>query len=437
MAGRPSRILSLLLSSAVALTANATLIPAAFAQTAPAADAKQSSGKVFSQQELDELLAPVALHPDALLAQILMASTYPLDVVETARWRKANPKLEGKALEDALLKQPWDPSVKALATFPTVLDMMSEKLEWTQKLGDAFLGQQKEVMQTVQKLRSKAKEAGSLASTKEQNVTTANEGGTTIIKIEQSNPEVVYVPTYNPAVVYGSWWYPVPPPYYYYPPAYVPGAAFFTFTAGVIVGGALWGNCNWGGNDININVNKYNNFNKTNISNKEWNHNTDRRRGVPYEGAGAQNRYGSTQARDNKARDEYRGRAEQGRQDLSRDPATRERAAQADRDLANDRARNSSRDTPSASSMDRSGSRDSAASRDRATANASASNRASTSDRSSAFGNSSQGQSARDYGSRGSSSRAGMSSSSAGARSTGGARAGGGGGRSGGGGRGR
>ena len=320
---RPSRLLSLLFAGVFVCSTALPVTPVFAATSAVATTEKPASGKVYSQQELDELLAPVALHPDPLLAQILMASTYPLDVVEAQRWRKANPKLEGAALEQALAKKTWDPSVKSLATVPSVLDMMSEKLEWTQKLGDAFLGQQKTVMNTVQRLRTKAMEAGTLTSTKEQKVATSDEGGTTIITIEPADPQVVYVPTYNPAVVYGTWWYPYPPPYYYYPPGYVPGMAFFSFTAGVIIGGAFWGNCNWGGGDINIDVDRYNRVthhdrnNVNNIRDGKWQHRPEQRRGVPYRGEGAQARYGSAQVRDNQARDAYRGRAESGRQQMA------------------------------------------------------------------------------------------------------------------------
>jgi hypothetical protein len=204
---------------------------------APAAAAAPGA-KTFSQQELDQLLAPIALYPDALLAQVLMASTYPLEVVEADRWVKANPKLKEKALEDALQKQRWDPSVKSLAVFPQVLTMMSEKLDWTQKLGDAFLAQQKDVLATAQTLRNKAVKQGTLKDSKEQKVTTETTGTTTVVKIEPTNPEVVYVPTYNPTVVYGSWPYPAYPPYYYYPPGYTAGAAFFGFAAGAFVGAA-------------------------------------------------------------------------------------------------------------------------------------------------------------------------------------------------------
>ena len=174
--------------------------------------------------------------------------------------------------------------------------MMSEKLDWTQKLGDAFLAQQKDVLDTAQALRAKAAAQGTLKDTKEQKVVTEQENNTTVIKIEPTNPEVVYVPTYNPTVVYGAWPYPAYPPYYYYPPGYVAGGALLGFTAGVIVGGALWGNCNWGRGDVNVNVNRYNNFNRTNISNGNWNHNAQHRGAVPYRDKGVAQQYGRGQA---------------------------------------------------------------------------------------------------------------------------------------------
>ena len=178
----------------------------------------------FKKEEIEQLVAPIALYPDSLIAQILMASTYPLEVVEAARWVKANPNVKEKALEDAMEKQQWDASVKSLTAFPQVLAMMNEKLDMTQKLGDAFLGQQKEVLGAIQALRSKAQAAGNLKSSKEQTVSTAQEAGQTVIKIEPTDPQVVYVPTYPPTV-YGPWPYPAYPPYAYYPPYYAPGAA--------------------------------------------------------------------------------------------------------------------------------------------------------------------------------------------------------------------
>jgi len=308
--------------------------PVSRAQQA-SAPAAAPAGKTFSQQELDELLAPIALYPDALLGQVLMASTYPLEIVEAARWSKANPDVKGKALEDAMQKQPWDPSVKALTSVPQVLTMMDQKLDWTQKLGDAFLAQQADVMKTAQKLRAKAEQAGNLKSTPEQTVKTEQENNETVYVIDSAKPDVIYVPTYNPAVIYGTWWYPYPPPYYYYPPGYVAGAGFW-FATGIIVGGAIWGGCNWGRHEVNININKYNNFNRTNISNGNWKHNVDHRKGVAYRDSATAQRYNrGGDARAVQSREQFRGRAEAGRADLQgmdrsqlqRQVATADRAA--------------------------------------------------------------------------------------------------------------
>jgi hypothetical protein len=274
---------------------------------------KTSGAKTFSQQELDQLLAPVALYPDDLLAQVLMASTYPLDIVMADRWVKANSKLKGKELEDALQKQQWDPSVKSLTAVPQVLTMMSEKIDWAQKLGDAFLAQQQDVMATAQALRKKAADQGTLKDSKEQKVSTEQTGTTTVIKIEPTNPEVVYVPTYNPTVVYGSWPYPAYPPYYYYPPGYAAGAAFVGFTTAAFVGAALWGGCNWNSGSVNVNVNRYNNFNRSNISGSSWNHNAARRGAVPYRDQRVAQQYGRGQSANAASREQFRGRTETGR----------------------------------------------------------------------------------------------------------------------------
>jgi hypothetical protein len=292
--------------------------------------------KPFTQEELDQLVAPIALHPDSLLAQILMASTYPLEVVQAERWAKQNKDLKGDALTADLEKQGWDASVKSLVNFPQVLVMMSEKLEWTQKLGDAFIAQEKEVMESVQKLRKKAEEQGNLKTTKEQKVTVEPE--TKVVIIEPANPEVVYVPTYNPAVVYGTWPYPAPPPYYYYPPAYVPGAALFSFGVGVAVGAAwgfAWGGCGWGHNEVDIDVNRNTNINnkidrdkyKNDMKNRgqgdrgqgKFQHDPSHRKGVSYRDQGTSQKYNRASTADaSKGRDSYRGREEQGRQDSAR-----------------------------------------------------------------------------------------------------------------------
>jgi len=174
------------------------------------------------------------------------------------------------------------------------------------------------VLATAQTLRAKAQAQGNLKDTKEQKVVTEQVESTTVIRIEPTSPEVVYVPTYNPTVVYGSWWYPAYPPYYYYPPGYVAGGALLGFTAGVIVGGALWGNTNWGRGDVDIDVNRYNNFNKTNISNKEWNHNAERRGAVPYRDNATAQQYGKGRSADAASRDAFQGRAEAGRDSIQR-----------------------------------------------------------------------------------------------------------------------
>jgi hypothetical protein len=324
------------ISIAMPMPAQTPVTPAPAATPPPGAS--QQGGKTFSQGELDQLLAPIALYPDALFAQVLMASTYPLAIVEAARWVKANPGLKDKALEDALQQQTWDPSVKSLAVFPQVLAMMNEKLDWTQKLGDAFLAQQQDVLATAQALRQKAQAQGALKDSEQQKVVTTQENNTTVIKIEPTNPEVVYVPTYNPTVVYGAWPYPAYPPYYYYPPGYVAGGALLGFTAGVIVGGALWGNCNWGRGDVNVNVNRYNNFNKTNISNGNWNHNPGNRGGVPYRDQKVSQQYGRGQSANAASREQFRGRAESGQQaiqrgDVPRDAANRGQAGAGQRDF--------------------------------------------------------------------------------------------------------
>ena len=296
------------LHAAGAALAAALAAAGTFAQPAPS----PPGAPTFKQEELEQLAAPIALYPDALVAQILMASTYPLEVVEAARWSKANPKVKDKALEDAMQQQRWDPSVKSLAAFPQVLAMMDAKLDWTQKLGDAFLAQQKELMDAVQRLRAKAQVAGNLKSGKEQTVKVEQQDGSTVYIIEPASPQVVYVPTYNPTIVYGPWPYPGYPPYYYYPPGPPPGAVFFWFSAGVIVGSAMWGHCNWRGGSVNINVNNYNRYNRSNINNPNWQHNVDHRKGVQYRDTATQQRFGGSAKPGADSREAYRGREQGG-----------------------------------------------------------------------------------------------------------------------------
>ena len=245
-----------------ALMLTVTQIAIAQAQTsAPPASAQ--SQQLLKAEELDQLVAPIALYPDALLAEVFMASTYPLEVVQADRWATDNKALKGDQLKAAVDKQGWDDSVKSLVATPSVLTMMSTKLDWTQKLGDAILAQQPDVMDAVQRLRTKAQANNKLTSTKEQKVSVTQQENKQVIVIEPTAPDTVYVPYYDPAVVYGGWPYPAYPPYYFPPPVgYVPGAVIATgiaFGAGYAVGrwasgGNYWGGgVNWGGNNINVN----------------------------------------------------------------------------------------------------------------------------------------------------------------------------------------
>ncbi len=420
--------------------------PGTFAQETAAGNAA-----IFKQEELDQLLAPVALYPDSLLAQVLMASTYPLEVTQAARWIKANKTLKDDALEAALEDKKWDPSVKSLIPFPDVLSMMDDKLEWTEKLGDAFLAQQGDVMESVQRLRAKAYEAGQLNTTKEQKVIVEKTVETQIIRVEPATT-VVYVPVYNPTVVYGVWAYPAYPPYYYYPPGYVATTSVFSFAAGVAVGAAWYGGFHWGHShhhhDTKITVNHNYNYNRPTSPNRpphqrpgdgtrpgggnrpgdrpgggnrpgggepgkpthyagegnkaDWKHNPEHRKGVSYRDQATAQKYDRAASADKvKARENFRGRAESGRRDISRGGADQFKG----------------RDVPArggTAGPDRMQSRDT--------------NRAGSAGRGSAFsGMDRGGKSTRDISSRGSSSRQSMSSGSRG----GGSRGGGGGGRGG------
>src|SRR5262245_57945257 len=285
-----AHLLALILFVVFAQTANA--------QTQPAqAPASTSGDQPLKPEQIDALVAPIALYPDTLMAEVLMASTYPLEVVQAARWMEQNKILKGDALKAEVDKQGWDESIKSLTATPDVLKMMSDKLDWTQKLGDAVLAQQTDVMDSIQRLRAKADANDKLKSTKQQKVTKKSEGGKQYIAIEPTDPQTVYVPYYDPAVVYGAWPYPAYPPYYWPSPypGYVAGAAIATglaFGAGYAVGrwasgGNYWGGgVNWGNN--NINVNRPVNINN---SGNNWTHNSDHRHGVRYNNQNVANKF--------------------------------------------------------------------------------------------------------------------------------------------------
>src|SRR5258706_3911569 len=266
----------------------------AFAQTPPA-----PRNAAATQQELDQMLAPIALYPDSLLSQIFMASTYPLEVVEAARWSRANPALTGQQAVDAVGERDWDASVKSLAAFPQALAMMDQHLEWTARLGDVFIAQEPQVMETVQSLRQKAYEAGNLRSTEQ--VTVYEQGDA--YAIEPARPEVVYVPYYDPRVAYGSWWWPAYPPVYWTPwPGYYvyPGFAF-AWGSGVIVrSGFFFGGCDWRRRHVTVvNVTVVNRSGALGPPGRTrqpvvWQHDPGHRPGAPYRIASVQQRLGST-----------------------------------------------------------------------------------------------------------------------------------------------
>lgn len=306
--------------------------PVAQQPAAPAAPAAAQPAPVaapaYTAAQIDQWVAPIALYPDALLSQILMASTYPANVIQAAQWSKDNPKMEGDAAIQAVASQPWDPSVKSLVAFPQLMSLMGENPPWVQNLGDAFLAQPKDVMDSVQRLRALAQKTGALQSTPQQTVTTVTKPAPaktspaetttattsapapTVIKIESADPQVVYVPTYNPNTVYGTW------PNTAYPPTYLPptpgeqfGNSFVNglgFSLGVATTYAIFSNIDWdddddwdhhhgdwdnhggynrnGDNNININVENFNKISGQRLTdaNRTWQHNPAYREGVPY-----------------------------------------------------------------------------------------------------------------------------------------------------------
>ena len=294
--------------------------------------------------QLDSLVAPIALYPDQLLAQTLAASTYPLEIIQLQQWLAKNQGLKDKALADAVAKQPWDPSVQALAALPDVVKRLADDIGWTTDLGNAFLAQQNDVMDAVQRMRNKAKDKGTLKTTEQQKVETKVIENKSVVVIEQANPQVVYVPSYDPVYVWGPPVYPYPPIYYpYYPAGYYAAGLAVSFGVGMAMGafwsgGWGWG-CGWGNNEININTN--NNFNRNtnigggnrgnlgggnrgNIDNRptnpiagggnNWRHNPQHRGGTPYRDRGTADRFGGTARGDSLANRQANARQQIGRQ---------------------------------------------------------------------------------------------------------------------------
>jgi hypothetical protein len=255
------------LRSSVAMLCVFCLVPGeifAVAASQSTQPAQSSAGTKLPSDQLDSLVAPIALYPDPLLAQVLAASTYPLEIIQLQQWLAENTGLKDKALADAVAKQPWDPSVQALAPMPDAVKRLANDIGWTTDLGNAFLAQQAEVMDAVQRMRQKAQSKGNLKTTEQQKVETRVVENKQVIVIEPPSTQVVYVPSYDPVVVYGPPVYPYPP--IYYPPAwYYPAGMAISFGVGVMMGafwsgGWGWG-CGWGGHN-NIYINNNNNFNR-------------------------------------------------------------------------------------------------------------------------------------------------------------------------------
>ncbi len=293
----------------------------ALAQNQPETASEQAPPKI-SPEQLDALVAPIALYPDPLLSQALVASTYPLEIIQLQQWLERNKDLSGEALTDAVKEQPWDPSIQAMVVLPDVVKFLAGDIQWTTDLGNAFLVQQSDVMDAAQRMRKKAQDTGALKSNEQQTVETKVVETKTVVVIQPASPEVVYVPSYNPVVVYGPPVYPYPPIYYPPPPpagAYLATAAI-TFGVGMAVG-AAWGGhygwgCGWGHNSVHVNVN--NNFNRnTNVNRNtgnNWQHNPQHRGGAPYSNRETANKYGGTVRGDSKANRQASARQQASRQ---------------------------------------------------------------------------------------------------------------------------
>ncbi len=278
--------------------------PSLFAQNAPPVP---PPGQTLTPDQLDDLVAPIALYPDPLLGQVLVAATYPLEVVQAMQWLERNPGLSGPALTQAAQQQNWDPSIQALVVFPDVLKRLNDDVTWTTDLGNAFLAQQQDVMDAVQRMRQRAQQAGKLAPTPQQNVVTENQDGQPYIEITPANPEVIYVPCYNPAWIWGPpLWYPYPQ-WWWPPPSVIVGGVGFGFYGGIQVGLFFgpgwhgWGGWGWhpgwGNHTVIVNnafIHRYN-FNTANIRDVHgttvWTHDVAHRQGVPYASPALQQRF--------------------------------------------------------------------------------------------------------------------------------------------------
>lgn len=336
----------------------------AFIALLGAASAQAQDAKPFTKEQLDQMTAQVALYPDSLLSQLFMATTYPDEFALATSWAKSHPDAKGDEAVKQVEGQNWDPSVASMVAFPEVLITLGEKPDWVKNMGDAFLAQPEDVMDSVQRLRAQAQKAGNLKSSEQVKVSTqaapppeaaaapASTPAPQVIVIEQAQPQVVYVPTYNPTTVYGPWLWPSYPPYYYpYPPGYWwsrPIATGIAWGVGIGVSNALWGGFNWGRGDVDININRYNNINVNNKldikgGNKTWNHNPEHRKTSYRGGDTTKNNLNKKYEAGN--REQFRGH------DANRD-ASRERASQAMADKGIEAPRGSATDRAKAMERD-------------------------------------------------------------------------------------
>jgi hypothetical protein len=318
----------------MAVMCSAFLIPgytplAAEEQAGQQGTAPDQQAPKIPNDQLDSLVAPIALYPDPLLAQVLAASTYPLEIMQLQQWLGKNQGLKDKALADAVQKQNWDPSIQAMAALPDVVKRLADDIQWTTDLGNAFLAQQSDVMEAVQRMRAKAKDKGNLKTSEQMKVETKVVEDKSVIVIEQSKPDVVYVPSYDPVVVYGAPAYPYPP-ISYPPPGYYAAGMALSFGVGMMMG-AAWGGgwgwgCGWGGNNT-ININNSNNFvnnsNRQNFNNRQnvggrtggggqWQHNPQHRGGTPYSNRATANKFGGTARGDSMASRQANARQDRG-----------------------------------------------------------------------------------------------------------------------------
>jgi hypothetical protein len=299
--------------------------------------AQEQAAPKIANDQLDSLVAPIALYPDPLLAQVLAASTYPLEIVQLQQWLEKHKDLKGQALTDAVQKEDWDPSVQAMAPFPDLVKQLFDGIKWTTDLGNAFLAQQSDVMDAVQRMRKKAQDAGNLKSTEQQTVETKTVESKTVVVIQQADPQVVYVPSYNPVVVYGPPVYPYPA-IYYPPPSYYAAGVAIAFGVGLAIGSYYrggWGyNCGWGNSNVNININNnyVSHYNRNNINggnrnninggnrvnnglpggNNNWQHNPSHRGGAPYSNRETAKQYGGSARGDSLSNRQASARQNQG-----------------------------------------------------------------------------------------------------------------------------